>query len=247
MTIRNISLRLQYDGSGFFGYQIQKDRRSVQEELQKAVRKLTGETNRIIAAGRTDSGVHANFQLVNFLTASKIRPDKFSFHLKAYLPEDILILESKEEKKDFHARFSAKSKTYRYIISREKNMHPIYRKYRENITYKLNLEKIKEGLEILRGEHDFKAFMLNDKDDIINTRRTIDESYLIESDKILEFVFKGDSFLHNQVRIMAGSLIELGREKITLEKFKSYLDKNNKYKAGPTLSPSGLYLDNIEY
>lgn len=247
MSIKNILLKIQYDGSGFSGYQIQPEKRSIQEELEKAIRKVTGENNRIIAAGRTDAGVHAIGQYVNFLTASKIRPDKFSFHLVPYLPDDILVLSSEEVDLNFHARFSAHKKTYRYVISTKKILHPIYRNYMENVTYKLDLDKLSEGLRLLQGEHDFKAFMFSQKDAIINTRRLIDKAYFIKDEDRIDLFFEGESFLHNQVRIMAGSLVELARGRISLEKFTSYLDPKNKERANPTLGPGGLYLERIEY
>lgn len=247
MTIKNILVKIQYDGSKFFGYQTQKSKRSVQEEVEKAVRKVTGENNRIIAAGRTDAGVHANCQYVNFLTAKDIRPDKFYFHLQAYLPDDILALESKDVSIDFHARFSTHMKTYKYIICTEKNMHPIYNNYMEHITYKLDLEKMDKAIKLLVGEHDFKSFMFTEKDVIINTRRKIDNAYFKKYDDRIELYFQAESFLHNQVRIMSGSLIEVARGKISIEKFKKYFDKDNMQRANPTLKASGLYLDRIDY
>lgn len=247
MTIKNILLKIQYDGSGFSGYQIQPDKRSIQEELERSIRKVTGENNRIIAAGRTDAGVHAYSQYVNFLTASNIRSDKFSFHLTPYLPDDILVLSSKEVDINFHARFSAHKKTYRYVISTKKILHPIYRNYMEHITYKLDFDKLSQGMELLKGDHDFKAFMFTPKDAIINTRRRIDEAYFVKDKDRLELFFEGESFLHNQVRIMAGSLIELARGRISLEKFNSYLNPESNERANPTLGPGGLYLERIEY
>lgn len=247
MTIQNILLKIQYDGSSFEGFQVQNNKRTVQKELEGAVRSVTGEKNRIIASGRTDSGVHANEMYVNFLTAKDIRADKFHFHLKKYLPEDILALSSSRVDKNFHARFSVKTKTYKYVISLNKNLHPIYRNYMEQITYKLDFDKLQKGMDILKGEHDFKAFMLSEKDDIINTIRKIDDCYFILDEDRLYLYFKAESFLHNQVRIMAGGLIELARGKISLDDFRYYFDKNNERRANPTLKAGGLYLDSIDY
>lgn len=247
MTIQNILLKIQYDGSLFEGFQIQKNKRTVQKELEEAIRKVTGEENRIIASGRTDSGVHANEMYINFLTAKNIRADKFHFHLKKYLPDDILALESKKVDKNFHARFSVKTKTYKYVISLDKILHPIYRNYMEQITYKLDFDKLRQGMEILKGEHDFKAFMLSEKNDIINTIRKIDDCYFVLNENRLYLYFKAESFLHNQVRIMAGSLIELSRGKISLDDFKYYFNENNTRRANPTLKAGGLYLDSIDY
>ena len=243
--IRNIRLKIAYDGTNFHGFQSQNDCRNIEDEIKKAIHKVTGENNRIIAAGRTDAGVHAYSQYINFLTASKINPKAFNFHLDPYLPDDILALEASEVDLNFHARFSAINKTYKYVIYTSKVMHPIYRNYMEHITYPLDTEKMKKGLEILKGEHDFKAFMRNDKNLKINTIRTIDDCNLLEDGQRVEIYFTANSFLHNQVRIMCGSLVELGRNNLSIDDFKAYF-KNGK-KANPTLNPQGLYLWRINY
>ena len=111
--IKNILLKIAYDGTNFHGYQYQEDLRNVESEVKKAIHKVTGESNRIIAAGRTDAGVHAYAQYVNFLTATNINPKAFKYHIEPFLPEDIISLESQEVDLAFHARFSAKTKTYR--------------------------------------------------------------------------------------------------------------------------------------
>lgn len=247
MSFKNIKLVVEYDGTNFSGFQIQEGERTVQQELTKAIIEVTGEDIRLISAGRTDSGVHAYGQIVNFLTTTKINPNKFHYHLLKYLPEDIKVVDSNQEDMYFHSRFCAKNKTYHYLINTSENMHPIYRNYMENITYKLNYEKLKEGFEILKGEHDFKAFMLRDKDDIINTIRKIEDCYFFKKKDILVFVFRAESFLHNQVRIMSGVLVEYARGKLTKDKLLAYFDKENEKMACPTLKAAGLYLKNIEY
>lgn len=245
--IKNILLKIAYDGSNFHGYQSQNDLRNVEDEIKRAIQKVTGEDNRIIAAGRTDKGVHSYAQYVNFLTASNINPKAFKYHLDPYLADDILALESKEVDLGFHARFSALDKTYKYVISRDKVIHPIYRNYIEQVTYPLDIGKIEEGLYFLKGEHDFKAFMRQDKDLDINTIRMIDDCYIKEDGSKLIFYFKAPSFLHNQVRIMVGSLIELGRGKLSINDFKELLDEPKDKKANPALSPCGLYLWSVRY
>lgn len=245
--VKNILLKVAYDGSDFHGYQYQENLRNVEECLKTAINKVTGENNRIIAAGRTDSGVHAYSQYVNFLTATNIKPSAFNFHLDPLLPDDILALEAKEVDLGFHARFSAIDKTYKYIIYRGKVMHPIHRKYMEQITYPLDLDNLQKGLDLLKGEHDFKSFMREDKDLEINTIRTIDDCYYIEDGDKLEIYFKANSFLHNQVRIMVGSLIELARGRLSIDDYKRFFDKDNKKRANPALSPAGLYLWSINY
>ena len=245
--VKNILLKIAYDGTNFHGYQYQEGLRSVENEVKRAINKVTGEDNRIIAAGRTDAGVHAYAQYINFLTATNINPKAFKYHLDPFLPDDILALESSEVDLSFHARFSAKSKTYKYIINRTRLMHPIYRNYMEEVSYPLDLEQLARGLEILKGEHDFKAFMRADKDLKINTIRKIDDCYYEEDDSKLIIYFKANSFLHNQVRIMVGSLVELARGKLSISDFESYFDIENDKRANPALSPSGLYLWSIDY
>lgn len=245
--IKNILVKIAYDGAGFHGFQSQDNLRNVEDEIKKAIHKITGEENRIIAAGRTDKGVHAYAQYVNFLTATNINPKAFKYHLDPHLPDDILAVESMEVDLGFHARFSAISKTYKYVISREKIIHPIYRNYLEQVTYPLDLNLIRQGMEILQGEHDFKSFMRQDRDLEINTVRIIDNCYMVEEDSKMIFYFKANSFLHNQVRIMSGSLIELGRGRISLDDFKYLLNPDNDKRANPALSPAGLYLWSVDY
>lgn len=245
--IKNVLLELAFDGRDFKGYQYQIDQRTVEEELKKAIDELTGEDNRVIACGRTDAGVHARRFYINFLTASDISGKGFAFHLRPLLPDDILPLSSKEVGLDFHARFSCKTKTYRYIITQEKDPHPIYRSYMENITYKLNYDLLNEGLELLKGDHDFRLFMKEDKEIEINTQRRIDDCYYKLEENKLSLYFKANSFLHNQVRIMTGSLVELARGKISLDDFRAYFDIDNNKRANPALSPAGLYLWEVEY
>ena len=245
--VKNIILEIAYDGSAFSGYQVQNDLRTVEGEIRKALRKVTGEKNRVIACGRTDSGVHARRSYLNFLTASDINPKAFFFHMQPELPDDILAISSKEASLNFHARFDAKSKTYRYIINQSKTMHPVYRNYMAHVSYRLDYDKLKQGLEILKGDHDFRLFMKDDANFDINTNRRIDEAYYEKSGDILSIYFKADSFLHNQVRIMTGSLIELARGRISLSDFKNYCNKDCSKRANPALSPKGLYLWEVEY
>ena len=245
--VKNILLETAYDGAGFFGYQIQKNQRTVEEELKKAVNNLTCENNRLISCGRTDGRVHAKSHFVNFLTASSINPRAFCFHLQALLPDDILALSSREVPLDFHARFSCKDKTYKYVINTERNMHPIHRNYMTNITYKLDFELLAKGLDLLKGEHDFRLFMKDDSNAEINTVREIFDAYYEKDDKYIYLYFRAHSFLHNQVRIMVGTLVELARGKLSLDNFKKFVDSEADKRANPALGPQGLYLWRVDY
>lgn len=245
--IKNILLETSYDGTNFSGFQNQDDERTVEGEISKALFKVTGEKNRIIACGRTDRGVHAKSHFINFLTASDIAPKAFFFHIQPYLPEDILAISSKEVSLDFHARFMARQKTYRYIINTEKIMHPIFRNYMANISYKLDYKKLDQGLSLLKGNHDFRLFMKEDKDLRINTNRKIIDCFYIRKDNILSLYFTADSFLYNQVRIMAGSLIDLARGKLSINDYKNFFNPKESKRANPALTPAGLYLWEVKY
>ncbi len=243
--IRNIKLTVSYDGSKFSGWQRQKDRRSVQEDLNQAINKVTNKDTRVISAGRTDAGVHALGQVVNFLTIMTSPASAIKHQLEPFLPEDIVIVDSEEVDLSFHSRFSAKKKTYRYILNDSEPFYPMYRDYKEHIRYRLDLDKMQEAGNYFLGRHDFKAFMKYGSD--INTVRHIEKIniYRDREDVILEFT--AESFLHNQIRIMVGALVDVGRGKYEPDHIKSLLEEKNRLKAGKTYPARGLYLVNIEY
>lgn len=245
--VKNILVRVGYDGSAFHGWQANEGLRSVEGEIKKAVHEVTGEDNRIIGAGRTDRGVHAMGQVFNFLTATDIAPAAFKYKLEASLPDDIIVYESKEVAEGFHSRFSAKDKTYKYVVSRSKNLHPIYRNYVASYTYKLDLDILAKGLDCLVGDHDFVNFCVRDKTGEINTQRNIERAYFEEQDDRLIFTFKAPSFLHKQVRTMVGASLDLARGRVSMDYFGTYLDSSSGHKANPVMGPEGLYLCEVRY
>ena len=242
--MKNIKLTIAYDGSNFNGFQIQPDVRTVQGEIEKALKRLNKEEISIISAGRTDTGVHATMHVSNFLTNSGLPAEAYKFKLKKYLPSDISILESEEVNMNFHSRFDAKSKKYRYIISNSKVFYPHQRNYKLQIKHDLDLDKMKDAGELLKGEHDFSAFMKlgQDKNPVRNITNI--EIYKIDDDIMLEF--EAQSFLHNQIRIMLGLLIDIGRGFREVNYVNEIFDKKIK-RAAKTYGPQGLYLIDIKY
>lgn len=242
----NIKLTIQYDGTFYSGWQKQENAIGIENILEDALEKIVGKRTKLVGAGRTDKGVHAYGQVANFKTDAKIRPDKYPYWFKVYLPDDIKVIKSEEVPDDFHARFSAKSKTYLYKIYNSDDMHPIFRNFYEEITYDLDLERMKDAAKILIGKHDFSAFsgILEEK---TNPVRTIEDIDLRKSDFGFEIEIKGESFLRNQVRIIAGSLVEVGRGKMSKKDLEKALLTLNRKDAGPTLSGKGLYLMGVYY
>lgn len=244
--IKNIKLIFAYDGSKFSGMQSQKDKDSIQESLENAILKVTGKPSRLVVAGRTDAGVHAYGQVANFLTASNIPPKAYAYKLRLYLSDRIEIIESEEVGLNFHARFSAKSKTYRYLIYNDSFMHPSLKDIYCHVSYKLDIEKMKEGAKYLVGEHDFRAFSKYE-DKKLNTVRRLDRVDISKEGKVITIEFEATSFLYNQVRIMVGSLVDVARGHRHPSYIKEIIDSKDRLKAGITYSPTGLYLMEIAY
>lgn len=242
--VKNILLRLAYDGTDFSGYQKQAGARTVQEELQTAVEALTGRRTRLIAAGRTDAGVHADEQWVNFLSVSDIAPKGFRYHLARLLPEDILVTDSREVPLSFHSRFSARSKTYRYVVSRDAQMHPRFRHYKAKCDFPLDLSAIREALPLFEGMKDFSAFSV--RDPLRGPLRRLDSFTMLEDGTDLIFHLRGESFLHHQVRILIGAMIEVGRGRLTGEEIERLLREGSPHPVAPTMPACGLTLESVE-
>lgn len=244
--IRNIKLTFAYDGSKFAGTQLQKDRPSIQESIEHAIFKVTGKKSRLIIAGRTDAGVHAYGQVGNFLSAADIPASAYLYKLRMYLPDSIEIIKSEEVDLDFHSRFSAKAKTYRYIIYNDEFMHPSFKHLYCHVTYKLDIGLMKEAAQRLCGKHDFKAFSKYEEVSK-NTVRVLDKVKIDSLDKLVIIEFKGQSFLYNQVRIMVGALVDVGRGHRRPEYITEIIDSKDRLMAGITYGPEGLYLMEIDY
>ncbi len=243
--MKNIKLTIEYDGTDYFGWQRQLNKRTIQEEIEDALYVLTKEKINLIASGRTDSGVHAKKQIANFKTNSKIPSDKFAYALNSILPKDISIVESVEADINFHARFDAVSKKYRYIIYNSKTRTGLYNRYSYHVPYKLDIEKMKEFLQLLEGTHDFIGFMSTNSD-VKDTVRTIYKIELIKKENMIFIDIEGNGFLYNMVRIIVGTAIDIGRGKIT-DNIVDILESKDRKKLGQTATSQGLFLEWVKY
>ncbi len=242
--MRNIKLVMEYDGTDFIGWQQQLEDRTIQGELIKSLQSLSQESPTIYGAGRTDSGVHALGQVANFKTASSLSDDSIKNGLNFYLPKDIQVISAEEVSDKFHARFSAKSREYRYCISRR--MKAIGRKYSWFCKYKLDLEKMKQASEYLIGSHVFSAFSkYNEKE----KHYLSDVKYIEWHDENEEITMEisANRFLHNMVRIIVGAMIEVGRGKLQPVDIQKILKSGKRENACYTVPPHGLFLYKINY
>ncbi|MCR2807337.1 tRNA pseudouridine(38-40) synthase TruA [Paenibacillus soyae] len=244
--MRNICVKVSYDGAGFNGFQSQPYGRTVQDEIEKAIKHLTGEDIIIIGSGRTDAGVHAMGQVFNFHTSSTIPTVRWAIALNTRLPKDIVILDAWDVPNIFHSRRSAKRKTYRYSIDLGKFPDVFARSYRFHHPTKLDVVAMAEGLAYLVGRHDFTSFT-----SIRSTKphhvRTVYEAYFEREGDALHMYITGNGFLYNMVRVIMGTLLWVGQGKLKPEDMKRILDGKSRALAGPTAMPHGLMLVNVEY
>ena len=244
--MKRIFLRVAYDGTDFVGWQIQNEGRTVEGELNKAINALTGETIEVIGASRTDSGVHAKGNVAVFDTESTVPADRFMYALNVFLPEDISVVESKEVAPDFHPRHCSSIKTYEYRIFVSRINDPLKRRYAYRFPTELDVNKMDEAAKYLIGEHDFKSFCCVRTQAETTVRKIYSADVFHDGDDILIRV-SGAGFLYNMVRIIAGSLMEVGSGKKDPVHIKEVLEGTDRTLAGPTAEPQGLTLVNIEF
>ncbi|HNV86222.1 MAG TPA: tRNA pseudouridine(38-40) synthase TruA [Candidatus Omnitrophota bacterium] len=242
--MKNIKLVLEYDGTRFFGFQKQKKGRTIQSELEKALRRIFRKRISVIPAGRTDSGVHARGQVVNFRVDTDIPLENIRRALNTYLPEEIAVREIALAAPDFHARYSAKGKLYRYRLLLGKTPGPLERFYSCHYPYPLDIPRMKKAAGILEGRHDFRAFQAH-ADGEKNSVRTLYRLAIREKPPFLEFSFEGDGFLYNMVRNIVGTLLWVGNGKMTLRRLREVLKSKDRRLAGPTAPPQGLVLEKV--
>ena len=245
--MRNIKLVIEYDGKEFNGWQKQPNKLNIQGTIEKAIEQITGEKIELIASGRTDRGVHSLGQVANFKTNSKIPIEKFAIAINSNLKKSILIKSAEEVDEKFHSRISCKQKTYRYVINNSKLGTAIYRNLETHIPMKLDVEKMKQAIKYFEGEHDFKAFKASGTSSK-NSIRTIYKAEIIEKeDEKIWIELTGNGFLYNMVRIIAGTLVEVGLGNIKPEEISNIIKEGKRENAGKTLPPQGLYLVKVEY
>ncbi|KAB2329265.1 tRNA pseudouridine(38-40) synthase TruA [Cytobacillus depressus] len=236
-----------YDGTLFSGYQVQPNKRTVQGELENALQKLhKGTEVKVTASGRTDAGVHAKRQVIHFESELNIPLPKWDIALNSILPDDIAIMSTEEASSDFHARFDAKGKEYRYFLTLSAKRDPFTRNYAYQYPYSLNIPAMKEAAGYLIGTHDFTSFC-SAKTEVEDKIREVREIELIEDRGSLVFRFVGNGFLYNMVRILVGTLLEVGSGERAPDSMIDILEKKDRSFAGKTAPAHGLYLWNVHY
>lgn len=229
------------------GWQKQPTKLNIQGTIEQAIKIVTGEDVDLMASGRTDAGVHAFGQVANFKTNSNIPIDKIAIALNSNLKKSIRIISAEEVDERFHSRLTCKKKTYRYIINNSEFSSAIYRNLETHIPQKLDIEKMKIGAKFFEGEHDFKAFKASGTSSKSSVR-TIYKADVVEMpDNRIYIELTGNGFLYNMVRIISGTLVDVGFGKIEPDEIKSIIESKDRSLAGKTLPPNGLYLLKVEY
>lgn len=248
--MRRIKLTVAYDGTNYCGWQIQPNGITIEEMLNRAISKLTKENTAVIGASRTDSGVHARGNVAVFDTESSIPADRFSYALNQRLPDDIVVIKSEEVPLEWHPRYCNCTKNYEYRILNSKIPDPLRRTNYTFVSFELDVEKMREAAAYLVGEHDFASFCCVRT----NAGTTVRTIYRLNIEEIPEkdgreliIRVSGNGFLYNMVRIIAGTLIRVGRGFYTPEQVKDILDAKDRQAAGLTAPPQGLILAGIDY
>ena len=240
-------LFVAYDGTDYCGWQVQPNGITVEEVLNRELGRLTGEDIHIIGASRTDSGVHALMNVAVFDTASSIPPERMAYALNQRMPEDIVITKSDEVGADWHPRYQDNvRKTYEYHIYNAPVLNPLKRKYSAFVSFPMDVEKMRRGAAYLVGEHDFVSFC-NVRTNVSDTVRTVEDVTVTEDGADIVIRITGNGFLYNMVRIIAGTLIRVGRGFYEPEKVREILEEKKRTAAGVTAPACGLVLVEIEY
>lgn len=255
--MRNLRLILSYDGAEFAGWQVQPGRTTVQGALASAIGRLSGENVLPQGSGRTDAGVHALAQVASFASASAIPTENWLRALNDILPASIRVLEVTEAAPEFHARKSARAKTYRYRIHRGAVCPPFLARYVWHYPYPLEESAMVAAAGVVVGEHDFTSFAAVDPERVermaaaenvttSNVRTIFSSSWTREGDELI-YTIRGSGFLHHMVRNLAGTFLLVGKGTVSLEDLRRILDARDRTAAGPTAPASGLYLVEVEY
>ncbi|MBI4644337.1 MAG: tRNA pseudouridine(38-40) synthase TruA [Deltaproteobacteria bacterium] len=245
--MRNIRLLLEYDGAGYHGWQRQKNALTIQEVVEKALAKLIGEPVKLLGSGRTDAGVHAWGQVANFHTASHIPLKAFHAGLNSLLPRDIAVLDAAEAPADFHARKSARAKTYEYRILNRKEPSPLNRRYAWLVRQTLDLEAMAQAAAMLLGEHDFSAFRASGGSPGHAVRQILAAAWHQGAEGSLRFSITANGFLRGMVRSLVGTMVEIGQGKRPPEDLSGLLASGDRSGAGATAPAHGLFLVEVVY
>ncbi|WP_366923230.1 tRNA pseudouridine(38-40) synthase TruA [Metallumcola ferriviriculae] len=244
-----ISLTLQYDGTDFNGWQVQTKQphsRTVQYTVEQALKLLTKEDIRVEAAGRTDAGVHARGQVISFWTNAAIPVDRYPRALNGILPRDVLVSDSGNVDINFHARFSARQKTYIYRVSSGTDLDIFWRRYSFHFLRSLDIDDMKRAAEHLRGRHDFRSFCASGSS-ITDFIREIKDCQVTDDGDMIEVSITADGFLYNMVRIIVGTMLEVGTGKKMVTDIPKIIAARNRGAAGATAPACGLTLERVIY
>jgi tRNA pseudouridine38-40 synthase len=246
--LRNLKLILSYDGAEFAGWQVQPGRTTVQGTLASAIGRLSGENVLPQGSGRTDAGVHALAQVASFETGSKIPTENWLKALNDILPSSIRVLDVTEAASDFHARKSAKAKTYRYRIFRGAICPPFFARYGWHYPYPLDEAAMIAAADAVVGEHDFTSFAAVDVEraGLSNVRTIFSSDWERDGDELI-YIVRGSGFLHHMVRNLIGTFLLVGKGTVSLEDLRRILAAKDRSAAGATAPASGLYLVGVEY
>ena len=254
---KNVLIKIEYDGTNFSGWQIQPEVRTVQGEIEHVLKYIAGEDVHIHGTSRTDAGVHALGQCASFEWKSNMPVEKLAEVMnrrfgaggegRSGAPGDIRIISVEQVPEDFHARYSCKGKTYRYVIDKSGDI------FRRNISYQypgaedLDIEEMRKAASYIVGTHDFKCFESSGSTPRESTVRTVSDLDIFEDDESIIIEVTGDGFLYNMVRIIVGTLVEAGAGKRTPESVRDAIESRDRSKAGFTAPPQGLYLKEIYF
>ena len=244
--MKNIGLVVAYRGDAFAGWQIQKNARTVEGELKRAAAEVTGEPVTIYGAGRTDAGVHARGQRANFKTASSIPAERFAYALNAHLPEACRVMSSFEVPLDFHSRYDAKGKCYTYRIYRGPIADPLTADFSWQVSYFLDVDRMRAAAGDAVGTHDFKSFQAAGSSAKTSVRR-VDLIAITEDGPMLIVQYIGNGFLYNMVRILTGTLVAIGSGKLAPDAMAGIIAAKDRNAAGVTAPAKGLELTRVYY
>lgn len=244
--MKKIKMIVAYDGTDFHGFQSQPGLRTVQGELEKALSRLTGQQITIYGSGRTDAGVHAHGQVIHFETTSPIPNEKYSYILRRALPRDLVVRSVEDAPMDFHAQKSARWKTYRYQIETSPVPELMTRRFRTYRPRRVDLEKMRVAASYVMGTHDFTSFC-SVMTHVENKVRTIYDFRIEEEGGVLTFWVTGNGFLYNMVRILVGTIFDIGLSRWPTSRMQTMLEARDRKAAGLTFPPEGLMLWEVGY
>lgn len=244
---KNIKLIIEYDGTNYSGWQRQKDCLSIQGVIESAICKMTRQQITLIGSGRTDAGVHAWQQAANFKCQTRLTPTQFLKGLNSLLPNDIAIHSCAEVSGKFHARYDVKSKVYRYYIGQRPHKMALFHHFCWSIPNKLDIANMQNASVLFEGTHDFKSFEGAGSPRSTSVRTILRSSLTLNDNQYIIFEIEADGFLRFMVRNIVGTLVEIGKKRLSYESIPHILESRDRHQAGPTAPPQGLFLIEVKY